>query len=299
MKKKITNLREKNANDDPQKRPKPIVPANRPIAAQQPSSTAETTQKTPTMIDTKPTLADSFEPQNDATENSRHSTETRGIKGSRTWSTHQRHRGLTRSLPSNNMLMDGSAIEENKLVVVMPNLSQKVFGALPTATSFNSPLAAPSKARRSQRVAPERRNLARPLLKNTLKPMVAQKSSLIPYAHQILTTTIKPITGRAFLLLKSSSKFRSSEFIDSEQQQDQNNNNNNNRWIIVYSTWAEIKKKHARNQGRAWGQLGAGRLADAGSPMEGSPTDDSPTRRFVDKRFADKKWNRMFLNKIK
>ncbi|KAL3071802.1 hypothetical protein niasHS_016901 [Heterodera schachtii] len=234
---------EKNTNAaDPQKRPKPIVPANRPIAATQPSSIAETTQKTP-MNDTKPTLADLFEPQNDATENNRHSTETRGIKGSRTWSTHQRHRGLTRSLPSNNMLMDGGAIEENKVVIVVPDVSRKNFGALPTVTSFNSPSAAPSKARRlvetrktlisykkpsttttvqdghndyatpakvdengtailtngngisaAQRVAPERRNLARPLLKNTLKPMVAQKSSLIPYAHQILTTTIKPIT---------------------------------------------------------------------------------------------------------
>ncbi|KAL3071803.1 hypothetical protein niasHS_016902 [Heterodera schachtii] len=118
---------EKNANADPQKRPKPIVPANRPIAAQQPSSTAETTQKTP-MIDTKPTLADLFEPQNDATENNRHSTETRGIKGSRTWSTHQRHRGLTRSLPSNNMLMDGGAIEENKLVVVVPDVTKNFRG---------------------------------------------------------------------------------------------------------------------------------------------------------------------------
>ncbi|KAL3082343.1 hypothetical protein niasHT_038759 [Heterodera trifolii] len=262
---------EKNANDDPQKRPKPIVPANRPIAAQQPSSTAETTQKTPTMIETKPTLADLFEPQNDATENSRHSTETRGIKGSRTWSTHQRHRGLTRSLPSNNMLMDGSAIEENKLVVVMPNLSQKVFGALPTATSFNSPSAAPSKARRlvetrktlisykkpstttttvqdghndfatpakvdengtailingngisaAQRVAPERRNLARPLLKNTLKPMVAQKSSLIPYAHQILTTTIKPITDSTTITTARLRSFipEAEEFEDEEEGQ--------------------------------------------------------------------------------
>ncbi|KAL3082283.1 hypothetical protein niasHT_031456 [Heterodera trifolii] len=262
---------EKNTNAaDPQKRPKPIVPANRPIAAQQPSSTAETTQKTPTMIETKPTLADSFVPQNDATENSRHSTETRNIKGSRTWSTHQRHRGLTRSLPSNNMLMDGSAIEENKVVVIVPNLSQKLFGPLPTATSFNSPSAAPSKARRlvetrktlisykkpsttttvqfgqndatsaqvdengtailingngisaAQRVAPERRNLARPLLKNTLKPMVAQKSSLIPYAHQILTTTTKPITESATITTARLRSFipEAEEFEDEEGQHD-------------------------------------------------------------------------------
>ncbi|KAL3096158.1 hypothetical protein niasHT_029194 [Heterodera trifolii] len=274
---------EKNANDDPQKRPKPIVPANRPIAAQQPSSTAETTQKTPTMIETKPTLADLFEPQNDATENNRHSTETRGIKGSRTWSTHQRHRGLTRSLPSNNMLMDGSAIEENKLVVVMPNLSQKVFGALPTATSFNSPLAAPSKARRlvetrktlisykkpsttttvqdghndatsaqvdengtailingngisaAQRVAPERRNLARPLLKNTLKPMVAQKSSLIPYAHQILTTTIKPITVSPTITTARLRSFipEAEEFEDEEGQHDDGNDDEDDDAVVV------------------------------------------------------------------
>ncbi|KAL3082351.1 hypothetical protein niasHT_038767 [Heterodera trifolii] len=243
---------EKNANADPQKRPKPIVAANQPIAAQQSSSTAETTQKTP-MIETKPTLADLFVPQNDATENSRHSTETRGIKGSRTWSTHQRHRGLTRSLPTNN-LMDGGAIEENKrhhltarqqqhqkhAVVVVETrktlISYKKPSTTTTVQDGHNDYATPAKVDENgtailingngisaaQRVAPERRNLARPLLKNTLKPMVAQKSSLIPYAHQILTTTIKPITESETITTARLRSFiaEAEEFEDEKGQHD-------------------------------------------------------------------------------
>uniref|UniRef100_A0A914HU94 Uncharacterized protein n=1 Tax=Globodera rostochiensis TaxID=31243 RepID=A0A914HU94_GLORO len=107
--------------EEKMERPKPIVPINRSTSSAHNTSTEPPPTTTPST-----TPFNSFEPQNDAEigYNTMPKTPSEPIQtmntapnkgvGSRTWSTHHHHT-MARSLSS--QLMDGRAIDENKVVV--------------------------------------------------------------------------------------------------------------------------------------------------------------------------------------
>uniref|UniRef100_A0A183BLV5 MATH domain-containing protein n=1 Tax=Globodera pallida TaxID=36090 RepID=A0A183BLV5_GLOPA len=142
--------------EEKMERPKPIVPINRSTAATRSahntSTTTSTEQPPPPPTTPSTTPFNSFEPQNDAeigyntmpntlpqpiqTMNTETNKGGHHLVGSRTWSTHHHHT-MARSLPSR--LMDGRAIDENKVVVVPSRPPQQMLRIPPTSNSAPPP----------------------------------------------------------------------------------------------------------------------------------------------------------------